>query len=259
LSGIKLHKTRFKPKDFNILDLEYLGEFKMNPHSDTYPRISILLQGGLTESTGLQHEEADRFSIVFKAGDVIHKNTFHAPNTRIISFMPDSDLLNKYDLIQLLDRWMWVHEGPMNILAAKMANAFYLSDQNALSESFFSLLSYLSDFNFIENSSPPSWLQQVNDMLHDEYATSYSVENIAECFGVHPVYLARIFRQYFGCSITEFIRCLRIKKSAQQLIDTSTPLATIALDHGFADQSHFSRQFKKELALAPGSYRKKFS
>jgi len=254
----KVNRLDISHKDFKIFDIEYPGGLKMKAHSDLYPKISIVIQGGLTESSALKHEEAKRLSMVFKAGDVIHENKFLAPNTRVISFLPELNLLEKYELTNLFDCLMWIHEGPVNILGAKMVNSYHLNDHTAVGNHFFSLLGHLSDFDFSHINSPPSWLKKVKEKLHDEFNASYSVENIAEYFGIHPVYLTRIFRQHFGCSITKYIRCLRVKKSAQKLIETSESLAVIALKQGFSDQSHFTRQFKDELGVTPGFYRKTF-
>lgn len=33
------------------------------------------------------------------------------------------------------------------------------------------------------------------------------------------------------------------------------PLAVIAAAHGFYDQSHFVREFRREIGLTPGDYR----
>jgi AraC family transcriptional regulator len=73
--------------------------------------------------------------------------------------------------------------------------------------------------------------------------------------GVHRVHLARRFRQHFGCSTTEYLRHLRVRAAAAALASTETPLATVALDAGFADQSHLCRTFKGETGLTPGAFR----
>jgi AraC family transcriptional regulator len=73
---------------------------------------------------------------------------------------------------------------------------------------------------------------------------------------VHPVYLARSFRERYGVSVGEYVRRLRLDWAAAQLSATETPVATVAAEAGFADQSHFTRAFKRHMGLTPGRYRR---
>ena len=44
--------------------------------------------------------------------------------------------------------------------------------------------------------------------------------------------------------------------AVQRLNETDDPIARIALDCGYADQSTFSRQFKQTVGISPAHYRK---
>jgi AraC-like DNA-binding protein len=39
-------------------------------------------------------------------------------------------------------------------------------------------------------------------------------------------------------------------------VTSNAPLVAVALEAGFADQSHFTRAFKRHTGLAPGRYRR---
>ena len=62
---------------------------------------------------------------------------------------------------------------------------------------------------------------------------------------VHPVHLAQTFRKFYRCTIGDYVRSLRIEFACRQLAATKMPLSEIALLAGFADQSHFTRTFRK--------------
>lgn len=98
------------------------------------------------------------------------------------------------------------------------------------------------------------WVLRARDLLHDRLAESVSLAEIAAAVGVHPVHLARQFRRAFGCSVGEYLRRARVDVACRALM-TDAPLSRIALDAGFADQSHFSRVFKRETGLTPREYR----
>jgi AraC family transcriptional regulator len=70
------------------------------------------------------------------------------------------------------------------------------------------------------------------------------------------VTLARGFRKAYGCSVGAYLRWLRIVHAARRLAESDEPLAEIALEAGFADQSHFSNVFRRETGLSPSVFRR---
>jgi AraC family transcriptional regulator len=105
-------------------------------------------------------------------------------------------------------------------------------------------------------AAPPRWLRSVSDLLRERCTDPWSLADVAADAGVHPGYLASAFRRHFGCTIGEFIRRQRIALACRALAEGDAPLADVALLAGFADQSHFTRTFKRQLGLTPAAYRK---
>ena len=101
----------------------------------------------------------------------------------------------------------------------------------------------------------PGWLVRAQEYLHDNFSSSIQIGEVAAAAGVHPVYLARVFRSFFGESPGEYLRRLRLRWAERQLATSDTPLSDIALQAGFSDQSHFTRAFKRHSGLTPGRYR----
>ena len=106
--------------------------------------------------------------------------------------------------------------------------------------------------------SPPRWLATARELLHDRACDELTMTGIARDAGVHPVYLARAFRRYFGCTPAEYVRRCRVERAAMLVRTTARPLAEIAFACGFVDQSHFTRAFAKSLATSPGAYRRRY-
>jgi AraC family transcriptional regulator len=106
------------------------------------------------------------------------------------------------------------------------------------------------------STSPPLWLTRVRNSLHDRFREqSLRVSTLASEAGVHPVYLARSFRRFYGVTPGEYIRQLRIEWSRRQILNTQLPLAVIAAESGFADQSHLARALRRKFGIAPGRLR----
>ncbi|HEX6533102.1 MAG TPA: AraC family transcriptional regulator [Gemmatimonadaceae bacterium] len=99
-----------------------------------------------------------------------------------------------------------------------------------------------------------SWVFRARDLLRDRVTESLSLGDVASVVGVHPVHLARQFRRTFGCSVGEYVRQARVERACRALLGDA-PLSAIALDAGFADQSHFTRVFRRETGMTPGEFR----
>jgi AraC family transcriptional regulator len=84
---------------------------------------------------------------------------------------------------------------------------------------------------------------------------SLTLRNVANSAGVHPVYFAAVFRRFNGCSVGEYMRRRRIEYARKLLGNPKIPLAQIALEAGFADQSHFTRTYKRFTGRAPSQDR----
>ena len=65
----------------------------------------------------------------------------------------------------------------------------------------------------------------------------------------------RRFRATFHLTPQRFLRKLRLRIAARALVYTDDSLSDIALHCGFADQSHFSREFRRQFGRTPRDYR----
>lgn len=102
----------------------------------------------------------------------------------------------------------------------------------------------------------PGWLDRVEALLRERATESMDIAAIAGVVDVHPVHLARVFRRHYGCSPGEFMRRVRIRRACRLLAESPQSLTAIALETGHADQSHFTRHFKRAMGVTPGAYRR---
>ncbi|MEM7479656.1 MAG: AraC family transcriptional regulator [Acidobacteriota bacterium] len=105
-------------------------------------------------------------------------------------------------------------------------------------------------------TSRPCWITEVHEAVGRRGGADQSLEELARRFRVHPVYLARAFRRYYGCSIGSQRRTLRLRWAIELLVSDQDSLADVALELGYADQSHLTRDFKRETGWTPGQFRK---
>jgi len=101
----------------------------------------------------------------------------------------------------------------------------------------------------------PAWLKKVVNQILENPAQEFSLTELAQETGSHPVHLSRSFKQYTGQTLTGFIRQTRLNQSLALLRQQESTIAQVALACGFYDQSHFHRLFTQQFGLTPSQYR----
>lgn len=82
-----------------------------------------------------------------------------------------------------------------------------------------------------------------------------SVSELAVTANMSESHFRRTFKQCFGIAPQEFMLQQRLRHAAKLLTQTDLSITQVALDSGFGDQSHFSRQFGRFFGQPPRSYR----
>ena len=83
-----------------------------------------------------------------------------------------------------------------------------------------------------------------------------SLDDIAKKFSYSKEHIIRSFKKEFGLSPHAFLLDSKVKKAKKDLnTNYEINLSDIALEHGFYDQSHFSKNFKKVYATNPNAYK----
>src|SRR5258708_10905149 len=93
----------------------------------------------------------------------------------------------------------------------------------------------------------------VRDYLHTHYDQAISLEQLASLVGLHSDYLIRAFHAHVGLPPHAYLTQIRVQQ-AKILLGQGMPPAQVALETGFADQSHLTRHFKRLVGVPPGHY-----
>jgi AraC-like DNA-binding protein len=84
--------------------------------------------------------------------------------------------------------------------------------------------------------------------------TLLTMEHVARRFEIAPRTLQRLFAHYLGVSPKWVIRRYRLHEAAEQLARGAADQVSLALDLGYADQSHFVKDFKLTVGTSPAAY-----
>lgn len=83
-----------------------------------------------------------------------------------------------------------------------------------------------------------------------------TLDAISRYVGLGRRQLTRAFQQALGQSPMEFQRSLRIEYGSWLLLNSQNSITQIAMDCGFADCAHFSREFRARFGMAPQQFQR---
>lgn len=82
-----------------------------------------------------------------------------------------------------------------------------------------------------------------------------TLDDIARHVYMSRAYLSMLFKQETGHGISEYITQVRVEKSKHLLRDTNMPIAEIAAECCFHDQSYFTKVFQRMTGMSPRKFR----
>jgi AraC-like DNA-binding protein len=94
--------------------------------------------------------------------------------------------------------------------------------------------------------------------IRENFREQISISKLASMVDLSTRQLNRRFQDTFRVSSQAFIMKLRLQAACEQLRQSNSPIAEIAIDLGFHDQSSFTLQFRKQLGITPSKYRKSY-
>lgn len=107
-----------------------------------------------------------------------------------------------------------------------------------------------------EKLRPYAEMNEVLEYVRKNHAQPIKIEELAKVARLSPSQFDRRFKKVFHITPTRHILNVRIRSACNLLASTHDTIASIALEAGFYDHSHFIRSFKKLIGLSPSAYRK---
>jgi AraC family transcriptional regulator len=98
-------------------------------------------------------------------------------------------------------------------------------------------------------------INRVTEFIRVHLTDDLSLEDLARQVGFSAYHFARLFRQATGHSPHQFVLLQRLEHAQNLLKKTDLSLTDVALESGFANQSHLTQVFKRRLGITPRTYR----
>jgi AraC-like DNA-binding protein len=103
------------------------------------------------------------------------------------------------------------------------------------------------------NSKTPRAIERAKHYLHDNFNESVSLDQLVALTRLSRFHLVRAFALHMGIPPHAYQLKLRIDRACA-LLRAGVSAAEAATQVGFADQSHFTRHFKRIRRITPGQY-----
>jgi AraC family transcriptional regulator len=241
-----------------IAENTYVSGMTVAAHEHDSPLLSLVLQGHASEDIEGQSREMGTQNLLYTPA-------FHTHSHR---FFTEGRWLN----IQFSARWLGGVGAETGVLprapqllrggttvnwASRLGAEIREPDavsRFAIEGALLLLLTDLSRLPVFGERRRPRWFKVVEDAIDASVAEPPSVSELAALAGVHASHLLRTFRQHHGCTVATYIRRQRVERARAEIAASKRPLSMIALDAGFADQSHFTRVFRQAYGQTPGQY-----
>lgn len=241
----------------HVAELRFPPRYVQAPFEPDAPYLAVVLDGALEKSFRLRTMSLGETDAVAMPAGARHSARFGSTGARIVVVLAK----NRPDAVAgCLDRLVELRAQPFGWLAWRLAAELDGSDTAAplAAEGLAcELLAAASRGSRGEQPArrPPAWLSCAEELLHARIGDRIGLSELAHAVGVHPAHVARVFRARHGVSVGEYARRVRLAWAAAEIARGDTPLAAIAKEAGFADQSHFTRLFKRHVGMTPARYR----
>jgi AraC family transcriptional regulator len=247
-------------RTLRLISSPYSPGTKHPLHSHDELQITLVLRGHLQERVGSRVEDAGALSVVVKDPGVMHADDFASSGALTARLSLDSSAFA--DLVEHPARaveWRWLHDG---LSARPFLRIVHrgLDGERRFSADDDDVLDLLAIISARRSTSalggPPAWLRDVVARMTDAWQPGLAVRDVAASAGVHPVYLARCLRRWFGVSGGELLRRTRLRRAASAIADGDRTVSTVAHETGFTDESHLWREFSRTTGLTPAQFRR---
>ena len=139
----------------------------------------------------------------------------------------------------------------------KKNTIFFDNIEDALKDGFRPCKMCRPDLNETAYEPNKELIERAKKIISNSYNKSLDLKKIAQKLGVSNNHLARLFKYYYGMTISEYIIELRVKEATRLLTHADIEITEVALEAGFKSMSNFYKSFKERTGLTPKEYRMK--
>ncbi|SDZ87958.1 AraC family transcriptional regulator [Arachidicoccus rhizosphaerae] len=224
-------------------------------HYHQNPHFSHILYGGsqeINENNTKIQQPGEGF---YYYPGIAHQNIQYRVQTRIFNVELGSGFFEKYQLNIPPETLMFSENLQLNAsgLVKILREHWLQDDQSTLSinQLTVELITHAAD----NISFFPGWAKKIRPLLYDTWNQPVSLQEISKLLDIHPVTLSKYFSKYFGCTLGEYRRRIKIERALPLIRQGKYTLTEIAYLCEFCDQAHFTKTFHRITGFSPKQYK----
>jgi AraC family transcriptional regulator len=250
-------RVQLRSGDFTVTAVTHSSAREVPLHAHAHAFFSMLVSGHYREWFGRKHWDARPLAMVLRPAQAEHRDEIG----------PDGALFLCVDIAPSywnaiagagaeLQRCAF-DDRPMSCVALRLLGELCEKRPGwrGVAEALVTELvaEHLAETRSVQRREP-RWLRRAVERLHDDPANE-SLGTVAADLDLHPVHVSRMFKRHLGVTVSQYLRELRLRRAARALLESTEPLAELADAHGFADQSHMTRELAHATSWSPAKLR----
>ena len=212
-------------------------------HAHDYPQILVPLQGTMKILVGENEYDVTSHELCFIPAGMSHKCSYQG---ELLAMNLYENMLDDRDAVLLSCPMIVSMRGQITHLVELIRMEL---KQNPESKAVRYLYSYLYS-KLIESCAAPSIRY-----ITEHYDMPITVNQLAEIENYNVTYYNDWFKQQTGVSPSLYLRCTRIDRAKELLVDTEFSVMEIAVMVGYSSNSTFTRAFHSITGMTPKAYR----
>jgi AraC family transcriptional regulator len=255
----------FQASGFSVREHRYQAYQRMGWHRHPESYICIVTFGGFIDRSVSSSLPADAGSILVRPGGDEHTTACGQDGAACLKFELKEGWLAPRDAHALFREHLTLSGTDLRLQGEKIHRLMHINDslppdtalksRLELESSVIDLLAQLIRPHARYQGVHEDWLEKLRLAIVNNPFRPWTNSDLASMVNRHPVHISRAFRERYGEPVGTFFRRQRLERCRELVADGHADLAEVASAAGFADQSHFTREYKRAFGTTPGRER----
>ncbi|WP_347926033.1 helix-turn-helix transcriptional regulator [Pontimicrobium sp. SW4] len=226
-------------------------------HYHENPYFMFVLYGNMIDVNKKNKTLLSPGNLMFTNWQEIHYGEKHSKEAGGFHLELEKKWLKEYDVSSIDIEGSLHLENPfIKCLMNKVYLETKINDSHSLSSIELLILDIFNKMKNVQleaNSKKPNWVKKLYELIIDT-EVDYSLSYLSKELNIHPVHLSREFHKYFGSTLGQYIRQLKLNKAIALILTKQYSMTEICYKCGFYDQSHFISNFKSIYKVPPTKF-----
>ena len=232
----------------HMISVHHAGGLAIAGHAHDAAKLVILLDGGAPERSGRDLVDAGCCEVLVRPRHCVHANQYHAEGARSL-------LVELDDLPAGVAAGAALAPAVARLHGQRLIAAFGAGRAERPRLARMAIAGAVAALGEAPRPRTPAWLERARELLFARIARPPRLVELGREVGIHPVHLAQAFRRRWAITPLGYVRAHRVFHAIERIAQ-GAPLAAVALEVGFADQSHMTRAIRGARRAPPGRLRR---